>query len=576
MLFCVLFNYYSGIAPNMMLAKVCSDRNKPNGQFTISHDRQAVMDFIKDLPIRKVPGIGKVTEKMLKALGIETCTDLHQQRALLSLLFSETSWQNFLHIAMGLGSTHLEKEGERKSMSTERTFSEMNAAEEQFDLCRQLCMDLAQDLGKEGLKAKTVTLKLKNVNFEVKTRASTVTSAVSTEEEIFSVAKEILKAEMDAMTPESLRLRLMGVRVSGFLSEDVKKQHQKSITSFLCSNKPPSSTSAEGPLKLCLEPTSGPRESFFNQKRAARQIKKLNACTPSNVFNNKAENVNENVKIMSSEEKKQVDVFENLGQKEDLTCPICSMKQSDWDLDALNEHIDKCLSRTPISSVIETLDKGGSDLPLAERNRGGHDDDDDDFQSVKVCKMNLQNKIVDVRPFDDLDGSILNKTRTFRELVKQDEVDHNHCTTRETKAKSSYEMPSKNILCGSEIEFHQSGEESKISQPGSSTSLDVTVYTCPICNSRQDGTDLAAFNRHVDVCLNKGFLEEISVEAVGERKDQIVPIQSSDQEYRTRIQRQRNPSQTVPRRPLTDFLNSTFLLLLSVFLYVFVSTGTFV
>lgn len=57
----------------------------------------------------QVPGIGKVTEKMLKALGIVTCSELYQQRALLSLLFSEASWRNFLDISLGLGSTHLEK-----------------------------------------------------------------------------------------------------------------------------------------------------------------------------------------------------------------------------------------------------------------------------------------------------------------------------------------------------------------------------------------------------------------------------------------------------------------------------------
>uniref|UniRef100_A0A8C5JZV7 DNA polymerase kappa n=1 Tax=Jaculus jaculus TaxID=51337 RepID=A0A8C5JZV7_JACJA len=200
----------AGIAPNTMLAKVCSDKNKPDGQYQILPNRQAVMDFIKDLPIRKVSGIGKVTEKMLKALGIVTCTDLYQQRALLSLLFSETSWQYFLHISLGLGSTNLERDGERKSMSVERTFSEISKAEEQYSLCQELCGELAQDLQKEGLKGRTVTIKLKNVNFEVKTRASTVSSVVSTMEEIFAIAKELLRTEINADFPHPLRLRLMG------------------------------------------------------------------------------------------------------------------------------------------------------------------------------------------------------------------------------------------------------------------------------------------------------------------------------------------------------------------------------
>uniref|UniRef100_A0A286XZ67 DNA polymerase kappa n=1 Tax=Cavia porcellus TaxID=10141 RepID=A0A286XZ67_CAVPO len=187
----------AGIAPNTMLAKVCSDKNKPNGQYQILPSRQAVMEFIKDLPIRKISGIGKVTEKMLKALGIITCAELYQQRALLSLLFSETSWHYFLHISLGLGSTHLARDGERKSMSVERTFNEINKAEDQYSLCQELCSEIAQDLQKEGLKGRTVTVKLKNVNFEVKTRASTVSSVVSTEEEIFAIAKELLRTEID-------------------------------------------------------------------------------------------------------------------------------------------------------------------------------------------------------------------------------------------------------------------------------------------------------------------------------------------------------------------------------------------
>uniref|UniRef100_A0A8C5YPZ9 DNA polymerase kappa n=1 Tax=Marmota marmota marmota TaxID=9994 RepID=A0A8C5YPZ9_MARMA len=204
----------AGIAPNTMLAKVCSDKNKPNGQYQILPNRQAVMGFIKDLPIRKVSGIGKVTEKMLKALGIITCTELYQQRALLSLLFSETSWHYFLHISLGLGSTHLARDGERKSMSVERTFSEISKAEEQYSLCQELCSELAQDLQKEKLKGRTVTIKLKNVNFEVKTRASTVSSVVSTAEEIFTIAKELLRTEIDADFPRPLRLRLMGLKQS--------------------------------------------------------------------------------------------------------------------------------------------------------------------------------------------------------------------------------------------------------------------------------------------------------------------------------------------------------------------------
>ncbi|KAM9464079.1 LOW QUALITY PROTEIN: DNA polymerase kappa-like [Salvelinus alpinus] len=235
----------AGIAPNMMLAKVCSDKNKPNGQYRLPSNRQAVMVFIQDLPVRKVSGIGKVTEKMLGALGITSCIHLGQEMALLALLFSETSWHHFLDISLGLGSTHIERDGERKSMSTERTFGEMSALEEQFSLCRQLCQDLAQDLQKEALKGKTVTLKLKNVNFEMKTRAWTLPCAVATSDELFAVAKDLLKTEIDNVSPQPLRLRLMGIRVSSFVSADDKKPLQNSIVGFLQQGRADSSSSSQ-------------------------------------------------------------------------------------------------------------------------------------------------------------------------------------------------------------------------------------------------------------------------------------------------------------------------------------------
>uniref|UniRef100_A0AAV2MRM5 DNA polymerase kappa n=1 Tax=Knipowitschia caucasica TaxID=637954 RepID=A0AAV2MRM5_KNICA len=227
----------AGIAPNMMLAKVCSDKNKPNGQYRLPPTRDAVMDFIQKLPVRKVPGIGKVSEKMLNALGICYCSDLGQQMALLSLLFSETAWHHFMELSLGLGSTYIPRNEERKSMSTERTFKELSRPEEQLALCKELCEDLAQDMKKEGLKGKTITVKLKNVNFEVKTRAITVHCAVATAEEVFAIAKDLLKAEMENVSPHLLRLRLMGVRVSAFVSTEDKKPLQKSIIGFFQKSK---------------------------------------------------------------------------------------------------------------------------------------------------------------------------------------------------------------------------------------------------------------------------------------------------------------------------------------------------
>ena len=52
------------------------DVNKPNGQKLIPQEREAIISYMSTLPIRKVPGIGRVTERILKALGVDVCGDL--------------------------------------------------------------------------------------------------------------------------------------------------------------------------------------------------------------------------------------------------------------------------------------------------------------------------------------------------------------------------------------------------------------------------------------------------------------------------------------------------------------------
>ncbi|CAN8220303.1 unnamed protein product [Coccothraustes coccothraustes] len=500
----------AGIAPNTMLAKMCSDRNKPNGQYRISPERLAVLDFLKDLPIRKVPGIGKVTEKMLKALGIVTCSELYQQRALLSLLFSEVSWRNFLDISLGLGSTHLEKDGERKSMSTERTFSEINTAEDQYSLCRELCRDLAQELQKEGLKGKTVTLKLKNVNFEVKTRASTVLSSVSTEEEIFTVAKDLLGTEIDSVAPHPLRIRLMGVRVSGFLTEEEKKYQQKSITSFLKSGKEigflrlqPEKSNQEYFTKNSEAPHRG---SFFDQKRAARQLNSENISPNESrgkqLFHDDRASAN-----IVEETKKAADLL-NSNACKIFICPVCFEKQSSNNLEELNKHIDECLNGMCVKDTVEIAKNDSSRentsnfLPQFKNERVDkcQKDETDQFsgtdQSASLSDSSTDNSteksaqiIPDKSPreqqpsnLSDIARNVCMKQCFFPKRIPQDNEDH-FDKPEDTEGSSS--------SC-----FFEAKEDS--------------VLVCPVCNSEQKTTNLISFNRHVDICLNKGLIQELT------------------------------------------------------------------
>ncbi|NXL73346.1 POLK polymerase, partial [Leptocoma aspasia] len=541
----------AGIAPNTMLAKMCSDRNKPNGQYRISPERLAVLDFLKDLPIRKVPGIGKVTEKMLKALGIVTCSELYQQRALLSLLFSEVSWRNFLDISLGLGSTHLEKDGERKSMSTERTFSEINTAEDQYSLCRELCRDLAQELQKKGLKGKTVTLKLKNVNFEVKTRASTVLSSVSTEEEIFTIAKDLLGTEIDSVAPHPLRIRLMGVRVSGFLTEEEKKYQQKSITSFLKSGKEvgflrlqPEKSNQEYFTKNSEAPHRG---SFFDQKRAARQLNSENISP--NESRGKQLFHDDKSSINFMEETKQCADLQNSNVSKIFTCPVCFEKQSSNNLEELNRHIDECLNGMCVKDTVE--------ISKNDSSRENTSNFLPQFQNeyVDKCQKNKTDELAGTDQSASVsDSSTDNSTEKFGQIIPDksprerqpsnlSDIARNVCMKRC--------LFPKRISQDNEDRFDKTEDTEETSSSCSFEAKEDSVLVCPVCNSEQKTTNLMSFNRHVDVCLNKGLIQELT-----EKED--FPTKTYNMENSNRVfsgglskgQQCTNPSQGTKRQVL--------------------------
>ncbi|GLI59867.1 hypothetical protein VaNZ11_001862, partial [Volvox africanus] len=205
-----------GVAPNKMLAKICSDINKPNGQYVLPPDRAAILSFLDTLPVRKIPCIGKVTEQLLRGtLGVSTCGQLlGPERGRLPLLFSESAAEFFLEAALGMAATrHAPKvdtsqEPGRKGISCERTFRNMSQPGEQEAMARQLVESLAADMASEHLEGRNLTLKLKLSSFEVRTRAATLPRYIRKASDMLPTVLRLLRAE------GPLELRLMGVRMA--------------------------------------------------------------------------------------------------------------------------------------------------------------------------------------------------------------------------------------------------------------------------------------------------------------------------------------------------------------------------
>lgn len=78
------------------------------------------MEFVKKLKVRQIPGVGRVTERVLEALGVHTCSDIYAKRAILYKLLSPAHFQFLLKSCLGLGTTIFDTESERKSVGVER------------------------------------------------------------------------------------------------------------------------------------------------------------------------------------------------------------------------------------------------------------------------------------------------------------------------------------------------------------------------------------------------------------------------------------------------------------------------
>lgn len=216
----------AGIAANFMLAKICSDFNKPNGQFVLENDREKIMEFLKVLPIRKVGGIGRVSEAHLQSMQIRTVGDMLLKSPLFPLCFSLLAQESFLRTALGLPGRPSSSDPRRKSISVERTFSPTSDFDKlKAELLSEICVMLEEDMSKAGVVGgKTITLKLKLSSFDVMTRSWTPSEVVTSLEDIQKWSLELLEKE------RGKEIRLLGVRLSQLVFEDEKKS--KTITDF--------------------------------------------------------------------------------------------------------------------------------------------------------------------------------------------------------------------------------------------------------------------------------------------------------------------------------------------------------
>ncbi|KAI9189543.1 hypothetical protein H9P43_000976 [Blastocladiella emersonii ATCC 22665] len=219
----------AGIAPNKMLAKIGSDLNKPNGQHYLPGDRDRVVAFMRDLRMRKISGVGKVTEHTLDALGVRTGSEVLANAGLLSLVLSEKAFAFILRAAMGIGSTRVSGErGMPKSISAERTFRATTSAAQWTDVVTRVVAEVAAELKEKHYGARHLAVKVKTSGFVVRQvgRAIPGGRCVSGEDDLIGPAMAAFEDAVAAVGGggggAGVELRLIGVRVADLLDLDAR------------------------------------------------------------------------------------------------------------------------------------------------------------------------------------------------------------------------------------------------------------------------------------------------------------------------------------------------------------------
>ena len=208
----------AGVASLKFVAKIASGLNKPDGLTVVLPEK--VQEFLDPLPIDMLWGVGKATGKVFATLGVKTIGDLRQIPV--DILIAKLG-KNGLHLhllAQGIDEREVEIEDEVKSIGQEETFAEDVIDEE---IAKREILSLSTKVGrrlrKEGVRGKTITLKVKYHDFVQITRSLTIPEPTDDGGEIRKVCYLLLRKTEVGKRP----IRLLGVSLSQLTSLKAKQ-----------------------------------------------------------------------------------------------------------------------------------------------------------------------------------------------------------------------------------------------------------------------------------------------------------------------------------------------------------------
>lgn len=410
----------AGMATNHMLAKIASDVNKPNGQLFIGPSLDKILSFIRPLPVRKIPGIGRVLEQTLNAFHISTVADLYENRAILPVIFKDGATSDFLlRVSVGVSNSDsatsatvakqtnckkiedycclkekaspttfkppiiksIQNINMRKGISRERTFSSGQSWMELVHILEGITAILIDDMITEGLKARTITVKVKLHTFEVMSKSKSLPQGIFFSNSTASMIHIALDLLNDARRVKKecrseFNCRLLGVRFSNLerIKEPATASSRETFQQLKLESFMPHTTNSitVRPQHL-LERQSGitvqtDTEKFYDTADShlcvehRREMKESHAHSNTDFFTAQ--------KGVSS------------GEKDSLCCcPVCNKALSSLKNEEVNRHLDLCLNSMAVRQLLQEKSGEKESINLSRKRLVT------DFFSNVQCRM---------------------------------------------------------------------------------------------------------------------------------------------------------------------------------------------
>ena len=199
----------AGVSYCRYLAKVAAEENKPDGLGVVPPDK--ALEFLRDLPVGKLPGVGPKTMRVLEGHGVRTVGDL---RSMPPAWFESTLGKygtRLRDLSEGRDPTPIETARAAKSVSEETTFEvDQEDRDLLYAVLAELCQDVGWRLRQQNLWARTIGIKVRFSDFSTLSRERTLPAHVNADAELFSCVKDLFD-NLERPRP----VRLLGVSAGG-------------------------------------------------------------------------------------------------------------------------------------------------------------------------------------------------------------------------------------------------------------------------------------------------------------------------------------------------------------------------